>query len=176
MCACGFGVLSLARERMAVENLTVIVFCLFLFSVSLSVSQASSPPSVSISLSLLLSPFPRRLSLSFIASLFRSVCIWRCSEESQVWVDLGFRVYVFFVDKWRERVFFYSFITFESIWVLGSASFFFFFFFFLDKRRERVSFIILLRFLFFYFLILCWHGNLWKLQKLRFYIYILINK
>ena len=58
---------------------------------------------ISISLSLLLSPFPRRLSLSFIASLFRSVCIWRCSEESQVWVwiligkyDLGFRVCVFF--------------------------------------------------------------------------------
>ena len=130
VCACGFGVLSLARERMAVENLTVIVFCLFLFSVSLFVSQASSPPSVSISLSLLLSPFPRRLSLSFIASLFRSVCIWRCSKESQVWVDLGFRVCVFFVDKWREGVFFYSFITFESIWVLGSASFFFLFFFF----------------------------------------------
>ena len=54
------------------------------------------------------------------------------------------------MDKWRERVFFYSFITFESIWVLGSIVFFFF-----DKRRERVSFIILLHFLFFYFLILC---------------------
>ena len=39
---------------------------------------------ISISLSLLLSPFPRRLSLSFIASLLRYVCIWRCSKESQV--------------------------------------------------------------------------------------------
>ena len=58
---------------------------------------------ISISLSLLLSPFPRRLSLSFIASLLRSVCIWRCNKESQVWVwiligkyDLGFRVCRFF--------------------------------------------------------------------------------
>ena len=41
---------------------------------------------ISFSLSLLLSPFPRRLSLSFIASLFRSVC-----------VSLSFFL---FLDKW----------------------------------------------------------------------------
>ena len=96
MCACGFGVLSLARERMAVENLTVIVFCLFLFSVSLFVSQASSPPSVSISLSLLLSPFPRRLSLSLSSPLYFDLCAYGGAAKNR---------------------------KFESIWVLGSASF-----------------------------------------------------
>ena len=51
VCACGFGVLSLAREWMAAENLTVIVFC-----------QASSPPSISISVCIVF------LSLFFSAS------------------------------------------------------------------------------------------------------------
>ena len=83
VCACGFGVLSLARERMAAENLTVIVFCLFLFSVSLSVSQASSPPSISISvciifLSLFLCFFPRFLvaSLSLSSPLYFDLCVY----------------------------------------------------------------------------------------------------
>ena len=68
---------------MAVENLIVIVFCLFLFSVSLSVSQALSPPSISISvcivfLSLFLYFFPRFLvaSLSVFHCLSTSICVY----------------------------------------------------------------------------------------------------
>ena len=91
---------------------------------------------ISISLSLLLSPFPRRLSLSFIASLLRSVCIWRCSEESQVWVwtligkyDLGFRVCRFF--------FFFGFVLWISGWCFYKGLHFLLFFW--DKWCLKVS-------------------------------------
>ena len=81
---------------------------------------------ISISLSLLLSPFPRRLSLSFIASLLRSVCIWRCNEESQVWVwiligkyDLGFSVCRFFLF-----CFVLSILLFKGLHLFGPDFFF----------------------------------------------------
>ena len=68
---------------------------------------------ISISLSLLPSLFPHRLSLSFIASLLRSVCIWRCRRIASLSLNFNREIWFGF---------------------LGLPFFFFFWFCFMDKR------------------------------------------